>query len=158
MLLQSNCDKCDRAPQPETEAYGISSFVYRARRPFHPQRLSSFFGAEWPGVLRSKGIFWLATRVNDVGGWSQAGPMCRTSRLGFFWAGVPRSEWEGRGDVLALWEEPYGDRRQELVMIGMDMNEPELRAGFDACLLRDEEMALGPDGWARLPDPFPDWS
>lgn len=144
---------------PETEEYGISSFVYRARRPFHPGRLSAFFSREWPGVLRSKGFFWLATRMNEVGAWSQAGPACHTSRAGFWWASAPRLEWppERRREIEAEWQEPYGDRRQELVLIGIRMDEAALRAGFDRCLLTDAELERGPAAWSALPDPFVSW-
>jgi G3E family GTPase len=146
---------------PETEEYGISSFVYRARRPFHPGRLFTFFASEWPGVLRSKGFFWLATRMNEVGSWSQAGPACRTTRAGFWWAGVSESHWpideESRHEIRKVWMDPYGDRRQELVLIGARMDEGALRAGFEHCLLTDVEMSLGVERWRAFPDPFDAW-
>ncbi|MBX3259751.1 MAG: zinc metallochaperone GTPase ZigA [Labilithrix sp.] len=146
---------------PETEAYGIASFVYRARRPFHPARLSAFFSTEWPGVIRSKGFFWLASRMAEVGSWSQAGAVCRTARTGFWWAAVPRAAWPTDPDALSeirsVTSGPYGDRRQEIVLIGIGMDEPALRAGFDRCLLDEDEMAGGAARWARLPDPFPHW-
>jgi G3E family GTPase len=146
---------------PETEEYGIRSFVYRDRRPFHPTRLHELLASEWPGVIRSKGFFWLATRMIEVGEWAQAGAACRTGRAGLWWAAVERSAWpadEGtRAEILQSWEEPYGDRRQELVLIGIKMDEATLRAGFDRCLLTDAELALGPKAWKKLPDPFADW-
>jgi G3E family GTPase len=146
---------------PETEAYGIRSFVYRARRPFHPARLRRFFDTEWPGVIRSKGFFWLATRTNEVGLWSQAGAAVRVERAGFFWAGVPRKYWptdaSARGAIEREWREPYGDRRQELAFIGMGVDEAWLRGELDRCLLTDAEMAGGVPAWSGLPDPFPDW-
>ncbi|WP_394848432.1 zinc metallochaperone GTPase ZigA [Pendulispora brunnea] len=146
---------------PETEEYGIASFVFRARRPFHPQRLHDFLCTEWDGVLRSKGFFWLATRMNEVGSWSQAGAACQTGRAGFWRAAAPESDWptspEALAEIRADWEHPYGDRRQELVLIGMDMNEAALRAGLQACLLTDTEMAGGTDAWGRFFDPFPAW-
>ena len=146
---------------PETELYGLSSFVFRARRPFHPQRLFAFLASEWPGVLRSKGFFWLATRMSDVGAWSQAGGSCRTSRAGRWWAAVDRSAWPGeaerRQEIEALWEEPFGDRRQEVVLIGMGMDERGLTQGFRHALLTDDELALGPDAWRAFPDPFVGW-
>lgn len=147
---------------PETEEYGISSFVYRARKPFHPARLHAFMESEWIGVLRSKGFFWLATRMTEVGSWSQAGAACHVGRAGFWWAAVDRAQWpEGRealDEIQAEWREPYGDRRQELVLIGMGMDEATLRAGLDDCLLSDRELAAGPSAWMRLPDPMPSWS
>ncbi|MBK7533895.1 MAG: GTP-binding protein [Myxococcales bacterium] len=146
---------------PETEAYGIASFVYRARRPFHPQRLHDHLGSEWPGVLRSKGFFWLASRMSEVGTWSQAGPACRTSRAGFWWAAMPKEAWpttvEEVDRLRRSFEGVYGDRRQELVLIGMGMDEQALRRRFDACLLTDEELAEGPASWRGLFDPFPSW-
>jgi G3E family GTPase len=146
---------------PESEQYGIASFVYRARRPFHPQRLWQWFGNEWPGVVRSKGYFWLATRPDFAGAWSQAGAMSRHACAGLWWAAVDRAEWpqdeEGQATIRARWQEPHGDRQQELVLIGIGMDEAALTAGFDACLLTDAELALGETGWAGLADPFPQW-
>jgi G3E family GTPase len=146
---------------PETEEYGISSFVYRARRPFHPRRFFEWINEDWPGVVRSKGYFWLASRLDLVGSWSQAGALTRHELGGLWWAGVPREHWPQDDDSLAniraRWVEPFGDRQQELVMIGMGMDEAALRAGFDACLLSDAEMAAGPGAWERFDDHFPNW-
>ncbi len=146
---------------PETLEYGVASFVYRARRPFHPTRLFAFFASEWRGVVRSKGFFWLASRMAEAGMWSQAGPACRTSRAGYFWAATPNEHWPSddasRSAITAAWEEPYGDRKQEIVMIGVEMDEAELRAGFDRCLLSDEEMSHGAAAWKTWSDPFPSW-
>ena len=146
---------------PETEEYGISSFVYRARRPFHPQRLIARFAAEWPGVLRSKGFFWLATRMHTAGSWSLAGTSFELGPAGDWWAATPREEWPESAEELAEverdFEGPWGDRRQELVLIGIDMDEASLRAQLDRCLLSDEELAEGPEAWARYTDPFPSW-
>ncbi len=146
---------------PETEEYGIGSFVYRARRPFHPVRIHAFFASEWPGVLRSKGFFWLASRMAEVGSWSQAGPACHTQRVGFWWAASPATSWptdpSAVADLRRDFEGPYGDRRQELVLIGIGMDEAALRAGLDRCLLTDAELELGPEGWRAFGDPFPSW-
>lgn len=144
---------------PETEEYGISSFVFRSRRPFHPQRLWELLHDEWPGVLRSKGIFWLATRIAQCGIWSQAGAACRIEPGGWWWAASdyqPDDPAE-RAALAAVWDAQWGDRRQELVFIGQAMDEATLRARLEACLLTDAELALGPDGWAALPDPFGNW-
>jgi G3E family GTPase len=147
---------------PETEEYGISSFVYHARRPFHPARFHLWINQEWPGVIRSKGYFWLASRPGLVGSWSQAGPMTRHERGGLWWVAVPEAEWpqdeENRQIIMQRWAEPYGDAQQELVMIGIEMDEAALRQAFDACLLNDAELAAGEDNWARYEDPFPAWS
>ena len=149
------------AHTPETEEYGIASFVYRARRPFHPARLHAHFASEWPGVLRSKGLFWLASRMAEVGSWSQAGAACRTGRAGFWWASAPRAAWptdkEAAAEISRHWTEPFGDRRQEIVFIGIGMEEAKLRAEVDRCLLSDAELAAGPPSWRRLRDPFAAW-
>jgi len=146
---------------PETEEYGISNFVYRARRPFHPLRFHELINDDWPGVVRSKGYFWLATRPTLVGNWSQAGPVIRHELGGMWWTAVPRPQWptdeEGQAMIRARWEEPFGDAQQELVLIGIGMDEESLRRRLDACLLDDDELALGPEGWGRFEDPFPRW-
>jgi G3E family GTPase len=144
---------------PETEEYGIRSFVFRARRPFHPQRLWELLHEEWPGVLRSKGIFWLATRMEQCGIWSQAGASCRIEPGGRWWATVaaqPDDPAEAAA-LAAIRDDRWGDRRQELVFIGQDLDEPALRARLERCLLTDEEMALGPEEWQTFSDPFGRW-
>jgi G3E family GTPase len=147
--------------QPETEEYGITSFVYRARRPFDPARLWERANAEWEGVLRAKGFFWLASRSALAGGWSQAGRVLTLQAAGGWWACVPEHEWpepEVRAAVIdPFWAEPWGDRRQELVFIGSGMDEDAIRSDLDDCLLTDSEMDLGEGGWESLPDPFPAW-
>ncbi|MFM7709025.1 MAG: zinc metallochaperone GTPase ZigA [Gammaproteobacteria bacterium] len=146
---------------PETEAYGISSFVYRRWRPFHPARLMAFFDSDWPGVVRSKGYFWLASRYDWVGSMSQAGGALTYEAAGLFWAAAPRDSWPDDAEALEgiaeVWREPHGDRRQEIVLIGIEIDEAELRARLDACLLTDAEWAAGPEAWATYPDPFPPW-
>jgi G3E family GTPase len=144
---------------PETEAYGISSFVFRSARPFHPERLMKLLEAEWPGVVRSKGFFWLATRMQFVGELSQAGGMLQHRAAGFWWATAPVEDRQKvQEEYGADWHPEYGDRRQELVIIGIRMDEAWLRQELSACLLSDEEMRRGPHGWQLLPDPFPRWS
>ncbi|MFN4275429.1 MAG: zinc metallochaperone GTPase ZigA [Ferrovibrio sp.] len=147
---------------PETEEYGIRNFVYRARRPFHPQRLMNWLNQEWPNVWRSKGFFWLATRMAFVGSWSQAGAVTRHEKAGLWWAAIPKQHWPDHPDwqtgIKQVWQKPYGDRRQEIVLIGAGMDRVALTAGFDACLLTDAEMTGGPESWHSLPDPFPRWS
>lgn len=139
----------------------IKSFVYRARRPFHPGRLWAYLEEAWPGVLRSKGLFWLATRMNESGLWSQAGKACSHQSAGRWWSSVPRELWPEddtlRASILAEFRGPFGDRRQEIVVIGQNLDEPAVRARLDACLIDPLEMRLGPLGWAQLPDPFPVW-
>lgn len=146
---------------PETEEYGIGNFVYRARRPFHPQRFKELVESEWPGVVRSKGFFWLANFPTLAGSWSQAGAVARYHVAGYWWASMPPERWPEDPEAVALikekWDERVGDARQELVLIGMDMDEAALRARFDACLLSDEEMASGPSTWTTWTNPFSDW-
>ncbi|XJC79803.1 zinc metallochaperone GTPase ZigA (plasmid) [Delftia tsuruhatensis] len=146
---------------PETEEYGIGNFVYRARRPFHPQRFKALVESEWPGVVRSKGFFWLANFPTLAGSWSQAGAVARYHVAGYWWASLPPERWPEDPEAVALikekWDERVGDARQELVLIGMDMDEEALRARFDACLLSDEEMASGPSTWTTWTNPFSDW-
>jgi len=149
----------------ESEEYGISSFVYRSGEPFHPQRfwdlIHSGSDAEWQGVIRSKGFFWLASRMDFAASWSQAGGACRHGAAGLWWAAVDASEWpdtpEARREIEAMMTGPHGDRRQELVFIGIDMDEMALRARLDACLLTRDEHAGGAQAWASLADPFPVW-
>ena len=146
---------------PETDEYGIASFVYRARAPFHPERFHAFLNQDWPGVIRAKGHFWLATRPDWVGEMSQAGAVVRHEAMGFWWAGVPKERWPDdagwRKAVRRVWDPVFGDRRQELVFIGRGMDEAALRARLDACLLDPRIAAFTPKLWARLPDPFPAW-
>lgn len=148
---------------PETEEYGISSFSYQARRPFHPEKFFAFLhGTERYGkLLRSKGYFWLATRPEFAGQWSQAGGIARYGFGGMFWSAVPRSRWPDDPEYLASieksWEEPFGDMRQELVFIGQGLDESSVRAALDDCLLNDKEMFAGRQFWESLPDPFPVW-
>jgi G3E family GTPase len=147
---------------PESEQYGITSFVYRARRPFHPQRFFDWIQREWPGVVRSKGYFWLASRHDLVGEWSQAGAISRHHRAGTWWAAVPKASWPQNPEALDVIrrrsELPFGDRQQEIVLIGTGMDEETLRAAFDSCLLDDDELALGAKEWLRFDDPFPSWA
>lgn len=140
---------------PETEEYGIGSFVYRARAPFHPERLLEFIRRSdaWSGVVRSKGFFWIATRPDLAYLWSQAGGAAHYEPTGKWWDAVDRAEWpddpESRRAITSDWDPQVGDRRQQLVLIGRDMDEARLRAGLDACLVDDEELAAG------IADPFP---
>lgn len=147
---------------PETEEYGIGSFVYTARRPFHPQRFYDLLHeGEWENgtLLRSKGFFWLASRPDHAGSWSQAGGMMQHGLAGRWWASVPKQEWpeEYLPDIQSQWAEPYGDCRQELVFIGQNVDAEKVRRELDDCLLTDAELAEGPMVWREYPDPFPVW-
>lgn len=147
---------------PESETYGLSSFVYRARRPFHPQRFAQWIAQPWPGVVRSKGHFWLSSRPHMVGSWSQAGAVTQHQLAGLWWASVSEDEWPqdeaSLAHIRSRWDDQVGDAQQELVLIGQNMDEAALRAAFDACLLTDEEFAPGPDAWLDHADPFPHWA
>jgi G3E family GTPase len=144
---------------PETEEYGISSFVYRARRPFDPAKIHALLNGDLPGVIRAKGHFWLATRPNWVAEFSLAGAVSSVTPLGGWWASVPRERWPNHPEALAelagKWQEPWGDRRQEIVFIGAGMDQVGLIAALDGALLPDVEFA--PMDWEHLADPFPSW-
>ncbi|KAA8697295.1 MULTISPECIES: zinc metallochaperone GTPase ZigA [Pseudomonas] len=148
---------------PETEEYGIASTAYRARRPFHPQRFFDFIDRPWSNgkLLRSKGFFWLASKHRDAGSWSQAGGLMRHGFAGRWWRFVPKSQWpedqESVAAIMGNWQLSTGDCRQELVFIGQNIDFAQLRAELDGCLLTDDEMALGVDGWRLLVDPFGPW-
>jgi len=146
---------------PESDEYGIESFVYRARRPFHPTRFHEAIDTVLGCVLRSKGFVWLASRHDWVGQWSQAGGAANLSAAGTWWAAAPDDEWpdepSARAEIAADWHEPFGDRRQELVVIGTALNESDVRAALDAALLTDAELVLGPEEWLSYPDPFSLW-
>lgn len=146
---------------PETEEYGIRSFLYRARRPFHPAKLHAVLNQGFPGVFRAKGHFWIATRPAWLAEPSIAGQITRTDGLGRWWAAVPKERWpqdrESVEFVRKHWNSIWGDRRQELVLIGgPDMDEEAIRAALDACL--HGSALTGPSkAHARLEDPFPIW-
>ncbi|MFK9081775.1 putative metal chaperone YciC [compost metagenome] len=148
---------------PETDEYGIASFAYRSRRPFHPQRFFNFINGPWLNgrLLRSKGFFWLASKHKEAGSWSQAGGMMRYGFAGRWWRFVPKEQWpqdpESSAAILKNWEAASGDCRQELVFIGQNIDFVLLNAELDDCLLNDEEMLLDAEGWGLLPDPFGPW-
>ncbi|ACA12144.1 GTP-binding protein [Xylella fastidiosa subsp. multiplex] len=184
---------------PETEEYGVTSFVYRARRPFHPLRFNHLLAHGLSGVIRSKGFFWLASHMDWVGELSSVGSATRTQAAGFWYAArhrvdvheenmppqigiapLPYTElgWQRQqndcwtaplpaphevsdpGEYVAmqrLWHPQWGDRRQELAVIGLDMDKDVARNELDACLLSNEELRMGPMYWSALPDPFPQW-
>lgn len=149
---------------PETVEYGIASFVYRARAPFHPSRFWDVLQDPdtWQGVLRSKGFFWLASRMDITGLWSQAGGAGTCEAAGIWYASIPKGEWPDDPDTRAQierdWQDPWGDRRQEIVFIGVGLDEGALTARLDAALLTEKERAAGPKRWAKLRDPFPAWT
>jgi G3E family GTPase len=140
----------------------LSSALYRVHRPFHPARFWAWFNAEHPGLLRVKGLVWLASRNLLVGGISRSRWQNSCGAAGIWWAALPREEWpEDEGSLRRMqetWREPYGDRRQELVLVGDPLLLAKtVRAQLDACLLTDEELARPVEEWGKLPDPFPEW-
>ena len=146
---------------PETEEYGITSWVYRACEPFNPTKIYSFFNREWPGVIRAKGFFWLSSRPDFVGEVSQAGAFVRHQGIGRWWASIPKERWPDPVAVEEVtrkyWTSEYGDRRQEIVFIGLkdQMNEDNIRNTLDACLVN--EYLSSPEVFQKLEDPFPKW-
>lgn len=141
------------APTSEIDEYGVSNFVYRANRPFHPTRLANFFEADRPTLLRSKGFFWLASRPNEAGYWSQAGEVV-TIEYGGLWSDSHQTPKEATETRLTE-DEDIGPPRQELVFIGLELDEPGLRTALDACLLTESEIATGPTNWLTFDDPLP---
>ena len=165
-------DKAEQAPGwlkemrgehiPETEEYGISSFAYKARKPFYPQKFFDFLhNKNLSGkLIRSKGYFWLATRPQFAGHWSQAGGIARYGFAGMFWKAVPEDQWpldqDSLDSIKENWKEPFGDMRQELVFIGQGLDKEQVTKALDACLLSDEDLLQGKNHWSTFKDPFPD--
>ena len=148
---------------PETEEYGITSFSYTARRPFLPEKFYNFLHSteQYGKLIRSKGFFWLGSRLEYAGQWSQAGGIARYGYAGLFWRSVPKKDWPTDKQALASikenWVEPFGDMRQELVFIGQNLNETAMKKDLDECLVSEDDMLKGEDFWTNLNDPFPPW-
>ena len=146
---------------PETEEYGVTSFVYRARDPFDPEKIHSFFNQEWPGVIRAKGFFWISSRPNFVGEVSQAGAFVRHQGIGKWWAAVNEEQWPDdksfRLNINKIWAKGYGDRRQEIVFIGLknEMNESFIKNKLDGFLIKNYSINLA--NTLKYKDPFPEW-
>ena len=148
---------------PESEEYGIGSFSYEARRPFHPAKFFHFLHSieDYGKPLRSKGYFWLASRPQFAGQWSQAGGIAHYGFAGMFWKATPRSNWpqdeQWLQSIQENWVEPFGDMRQELVFIGQNLDQEKITQALDACLLSGDEVLRGKEYWYSLEDPFPEW-
>ena len=146
---------------PETEEYGINSFVFRAREPFDPVKLNAFMQQDWQGVIRSKGFFWLASRPDFVGELAQAGAFVSHQGAGRWWISTPKTEWPDDKaliqDILSDWHDFYGDRKQEIVFIGLDsdMDETKIRKSLEDCLIKDYEA--NPQSYQNIDDPMPQW-
>jgi G3E family GTPase len=148
----------------ETEEYGISSFVYRARRPFHPERFYNFWFeiGDTSTILRSKGYFWLASRHTLAGYWSQAGRVISADPAGQWWAETPQDDWpledpQMIAEIRSVWDEQVGDRRQELILIGQDLDSEALQLALDECLLTNDELLAGEAAWEQFEDSFEPW-
>ncbi|MEM8794042.1 MAG: GTP-binding protein [Pseudomonadota bacterium] len=145
---------------PETEEYGVTSFVYRARQPFVPEKIADVLNNELPGVIRAKGHFWIATRPEWVAEFSLAGALSSVSPLGNWWVSVPKerrpTHEAAKAYMNAHFKEPWGDRRQEIVFIGAEIDWQELKARLDSCLV-PSETASSVEDLPDYPDPFPLW-
>ena len=147
---------------PETEEYGISSFVYRNRRPFHPKRFMHYLSHDFPNsIIRSKGLFWLASRPDHAIMWSQAGGSLKAEIYGRWWASFPISQrakspiyMENQDEIMAKWDKKWGDRQTELVLIGQDMDREKITADLDACCIDDLELITFENG-GRFIDEWP---
>jgi G3E family GTPase len=148
---------------PETEEYGIASFSYVARRPFHPHKFFTLLHntEDFGKLIRSKGYFWLASRPEFAGQWSQAGGAAHYGFACMFWKAIPKESWptdeESLASIEKQWVEPFGDMRQELVFIGQQLDKVAMMQALDDCLLTETEMLKGKDYWQTLNDPFPEW-
>ncbi|MEP5760003.1 MAG: GTP-binding protein [Litoreibacter sp.] len=145
---------------PETEEYGVASYVYRARRPFEPEKIMLLLNEDLRGVIRAKGHFWIATRPQWVAEYSLAGALSTVKPLGTWWASVPKDRWPQHESIQTYmdshWQEPWGDRRQELVFIGAGIDWADIKARLDDALV-PEDMADSPETLPDLADPFPLW-
>ena len=145
---------------PETEEYGISSFVYRARAPFDARKIYALLNQDLPGVIRAKGHFWMASRPDWVAEFSLAGALSSVTPLGTWWASIPEERWpdhqQAQDYLRTHWLEPFGDRRQELVFIGSGIDWPTLKSRLDACLVKDATWDKI-ENYANTDDPFPIW-
>jgi G3E family GTPase len=164
-------DKASQAPMwlkemrgehtPETEEYGISSFVFSSPKPFHPERFKELLDMKWEGVIRAKGFFWLATKPDFAAEFSQAGGIRRFNPIGTWWATKSREEWPTEVDrvaeIKANWHPVFGDRKQEIVVIGSQEHFAAIKEALELALLTDEEIKLGFEGWKNFIDPFPSW-
>jgi len=147
---------------PETEEYGIGSFVFRHKKPFHPMRFWNYLKSEYPtGVIRAKGLFWLASRPEDALNFSQAGGSFRLEKAGVWWCSMPMSQRaryasfaENQEFIESRWDKDWGDRQNEMVFIGQDLNPQKIIADLENCLLREDEKYLFEQDRA-FDDPFP---
>lgn len=155
-------EELNRAHTPETEEYGISSFVFRDKRPFHPERFWDYLNHGWhSNIIRSKGLFWIASRKNDALNWSQAGGSLKADRAGVWWCSIPYGErirYAGFADhqkeIEQKWDKRFGDRMNELVIIGQEMDRENILKEMEACLCTEKEIHDMEEGFVFY-DPFP---
>ena len=146
---------------PETLEYGVDSFVYRSRLPFHSQRIYDFLHTKHNGLIRAKGFFWIASQPDFVVSWSLAGVSLVIQSNGIWWAAAPKEYWPSQQSQIDLIEsyfmEPFGDRKQEFVFIGLDIDKEDIVKKLETCLLTPAEFESGIKNWSLLKDPFPKW-
>jgi len=148
---------------PETESYGIASFVFRHHYPFHPEKLWHYLNAVYPeNIIRAKGLFWIASRPSDAINFSQAGGSSRLEKAGVWWSSMPYAERirygafvDNKNYIESKWDAYWGDRLNELVFIGQDMDEEKIIKDLKSCLVKEEEKAQVFKGW-KGKDPFPE--
>jgi G3E family GTPase len=146
----------------EADEYGFQSFVFTARRPFHPARFHACVeGESFGSVIRSKGVMWLANHNDIAAEWSQAGVLYNIHQAGIWAASVPQDDWPDlpgfRDQAMEVWQVPWGDRRTELIIIGQGLDEESILESLEECLLTEEEMSIAPERWAMFSDPLPEW-
>lgn len=147
---------------PETEEYGISSFVFRDKRPFHPERFWEYLSENWPaGIIRSKGLFWIASRPDEALNWSQAGGSVRAEGAGVWWSSMTFNERinypsfvENRKEIENRWDKRFGDRQNELVIIGQELEKDQIISELETCLCNENEI-VRMENKGQFNDPFP---
>ena len=147
---------------PETEEYGISSFVFRSRIPFHPDRFWKYLNKEWhSNIIRSKGVFWIASRPYDALNWSQAGGSLRADKAGVWWCSMSFQERiryaafiDNQPDIESRWDKRFGDRYNELVVIGQEIDKKTIMNELQHCLCTEQEI-MAMESKQRFKDPFP---
>ena len=155
-------DELEKEHTPETEEYGISSFVFRDKRPFHPERFWNYIQANWPAsIIRSKGLFYIGSRMNEAISWSQAGGSLKAEPAGVWWASMPfqqriryASYLDNQEWIESRWDKRFGDRMNELVLIGQYPEVGKITYELTACLMTDRELDLLEKG-AKITDPWP---
>jgi len=148
---------------PETEEYGISSFVFRSKKPFHPERFLNYLNERFPqNIIRSKGLFWLASRSNQALVWSSAGGSCKADNAGVWWGSMPFAERmnyvafnENKEEIESDWDVLFGDRKVELVFIGQHLSKDKMITELEACLLTDNEIEIWKNNLFPVQDQWP---